>query len=282
MEPLTIRKYEGLGNDFLVLIDLPRALRFDAAQARALCDRHLGIGADGLLRLSSPMRGGDLFMELRNVDGSIAETSGNGIRCAVLAALHEKMIDKNQLLVETIVGTSHAQVLVTDAIGRGEIRVEMGEASIVRSPEFDTATRTAYSVNIGNPHLVLVATVDDGMDVAVIGPSLESVVPGGQNVELATTRGDRARISVDTWERGAGLTLACGTGSCAAVAAAHLAGLVDGRVEVHNPGGDVTVELVGQPDTPGVILTGSARRVGSVSLTVHDLESLHLAVGHHQ
>ena len=281
MDRLTLYKYEGLGNDFLVLVDPSRALDFGPDFAKALCDRHLGVGADGLLRLSSPSHGGDLFMELRNADGSIAETSGNGLRCAVLAGYHEKMIDTEQVVVETIVGTSRVEILSMDEIGRGEVRVVMGQAVVVRDETADMSTRTAYRVSIGNPHLVLIATKDDGMDVRSIGPDLEISVPGGQNVELVTLTGDRSLINIDTWERGAGYTLACGTGSCASAAAAHLSGLVESFVTVHNPGGDVAIELSGPQDTPEVILTGAARRIFSITLEGDDLESLNLASEHH-
>jgi len=281
MDRLTLYKYEGLGNDFLVLIDPSRALDFDADIAKALCDRHFGVGADGLLRLSSPLHGADLFMELRNADGSIAETSGNGLRCAVLAGYHEKMIDTEQVVVETIVGTSRVEILSMDEIGRGEVRVVMGQAVVVRDETADMSTRTAYRVNIGNPHLVLIATKDEGMDVRSIGPDLEISVPGGQNVELVSLTGDRSLINIDTWERGAGYTLACGTGSCASAAAARLAGLVDSSVTVHNPGGDVAIELSGPQDAPEVILTGAARRIFSITLEREDLESLNLAMEHH-
>lgn len=277
MDRLTLLKYEGLGNDFLVLIDPDREIGFDETLARSVCDRHRGIGADGLLRLSSPRHGGDLFMELRNADGSVAETSGNGLRCAVLAAYHGAMIELVPVVVETIVGTSRAEILSSDAMGRAEVRVEMGRAAIVRDPRADTDTRTAYRVNIGNPHLVLLASSEDGLDIKTIGPALERAVPDGQNVELVTLTSDRSSIDLDTWERGAGYTRACGTGSCAGAAAARLSGSVDGIVQVHNPGGDVTVELVGLADGPEVVLTGAARRVFSVTLGREDLESLYLA-----
>ena len=279
MDRLKLLKYEGLGNDFLVLIDPSRAVDFDANLAKAVCDRHLGVGADGLLRLSLPLHGGDLFMELRNADGSIAETSGNGLRCAVLAGYHEKIIDQLQVDVETTVGTSRVEILAMDRIGGGEIRVEMGQAVITRDETSDTKTRIAYRVDIGNPHLVLLATDDDEMDIRVIGPALESAVPGGQNIELVTLTNDRSLINVDTWERGAGLTLACGTGSCAAAAAAHLSGYVDASVKVHNPGGDVTIELSGAPTAPELILTGAARRIFSIALETDDLDSMNLAIG---
>ena len=281
MDRLTLSKYEGLGNDFLVLIDPSREREFDADVAKALCDRHFGVGADGLLRLSSPSHGGDLFMELRNADGSVAETSGNGLRCAVLAGYHEKMIDKDQVVVETVVGTNRVEILSTDGIGRAQVRVAMGRAAITRDEALDMPTRTAYRVDIGNPHLVLIASNDDGLDVRAIGPALEIAEPGGRNVELVTLSGDRSLINVETWERGAGYTLACGTGSCAAAAATHLSGLTGAFVTVRNPGGDVVIELSGQPDRPEVILTGAARRMFSVTLERGDLESLKGAMGHY-
>lgn len=281
MDALTLFKYEGLGNDFLVLIDPERSSDFDAHLARALCDRHLGPGADGLMRLSHSRHEGDFLMELRNADGSIAETSGNGLRCAVLCALHEGMVDRHDVLVETIVGMSRAHVLTEDPPGEAEIRIEMGQATIERLPEYDLATRTAYGVNIGNPHLVLLAEVPDGLSIAAIGPDLELAVAGGQNVELATRGVDRHSIVVDTWERGAGLTLACGSGSSASAAAARLAGLVGDRVEVHNPGGAVVVDLVGPDHSPSVILTGATRKIATITLSSFDIDSLFRATGPH-
>ena len=278
MDRLKLYKYEGLGNDFLVFFDPSRALTFDEDIARALCDRHLGVGADGLLRISSPSLGGDLFMELRNADGSIAETSGNGLRCAVLAGYHEKIIDTQKVVVETIVGASRAEILSMDEIGGAMIRVAMGQATITRDTAGDLSTRTAYRVNIGNPHLVLLGSADDGLDVREIGRELETSVPGGLNIELVTLTDDRSSINIDTWERGAGYTLACGTGSCASAAAAHLSGSVESTVTVHNPGGDVTVEMSGQRVAPEVILTGAARRVFLVTLGDDELESLRRAM----
>ncbi len=280
MDRLTLYKYEGLGNDFLVLVDSTRALAFGADAARALCDRHRGVGADGLLRISSPSHGGDLFMELRNADGSIAETSGNGLRCAALAAYHEGLVDTREMVIETVVGSSRAQILSSDDEGSAEIRVEMGRAAITRDTGNDLSTRTAYRVDIGNPHLVLLASRDDGLDVREIGPALETSVPGGLNVELVTLADSRASIRVDTWERGAGYTLACGTGSCAAASAAYLAGLVDATVTVENPGGDVFVELSGPRDALEVTLTGVARRIFAVTLDDDELASLERATRH--
>ncbi len=274
MPALTLDKYEGLGNDFLVLIDPTRELRFDAEIARALCDRHLGIGADGLLRLSRPRGNGDLLMELRNADGSIAETSGNGMRCAVLAAMDHGLVDRDEMTIETIVGESSARLLAKGSTGSANIEVGMGTATITRRAEFDRETRKAYGVSIGNPHLVLIGEQPDDLVVTEIGPDLETAVVGGQNVELVEVPSSRDELSIDTWERGSGFTLACGSGSAAAAAAVRLAGLVDDVVQVHNPGGSVTVELAGPASSPEVKLTGDARRIATITIEQIDLESL--------
>lgn len=279
MEGLTLFKYEGLGNDFLVLFDPKRTSAFDAPLARAVSDRHRGIGADGLLRISNPRHDGDLFMELRNADGSIAETSGNGMRCAVLAAKHHGVVDRDEMRVETIAGVSSARILSDGAHGRAQVRVDMGQATIERRSEFDLPHRRAYGVHIGNPHLVLVGEVFEDVGVLEVGPDLETAVPGGQNVEVATVTSRGNAIAIDTWERGAGHTLACGSGSCASAAAARFDGLVADIVRVHNPGGDVTVELSGPPSSPSAILTGEARRIATISLTADDVISLLDATG---
>ncbi len=270
---MQLEKYEGLGNDFLVLVDPGRTSRFDAALAVALCDRHRGLGADGLLRISLGSDGADLFMELRNADGSVAETSGNGMRCAVLAGCDAGLLVADELVVGTIAGRSKATILAEVGRDGRAIQVEMGVATIGRRPEFDHGARRAFAVNIGNPHLVLVGEVDD-LSIEEIGPELEVAVVGGQNVELATKGPDESHITVDTWERGAGYTMACGSGSCASVAAMHLAGLAGAHVIVQNPGGTVTVDLAGPSTQPFVTLTGGARRVGSMRIEQEDLASL--------
>jgi diaminopimelate epimerase len=277
---LALEKYEGLGNDFLILIDLERTARYDAALASALCDRHRGVGADGLIRLSKPLGMASLRMELLNADGSTAETSGNGLRCAVLCALDHGLIGDEEVAIETIVGTSVAQLLA-HAGGAADVRVEMGAAAVRRSVEFDRGGRPAYTVEIGNPHLALLASGPDELDILDVGPGLESAVPGGQNVELATAVPGSDLIDLATWERGAGFTLACGTGSCAVAAAARFAGLVGDHVEVRNPGGTVTVDLQGALDHPSVVLRGAARRVAHVTVDLDDLDLPAVATPEH-
>ncbi|MGD0220027.1 MAG: diaminopimelate epimerase [Acidimicrobiales bacterium] len=270
MAELELAKYEALGNDFLILVDWERAGRFDAELAVALCDRHRGIGADGWLRLSAPDRRGALRIDLYNADGSRALTSGNGLRCAVLCAHDLGIVSSDRLVVETQAGDVAAS-LDGRAGGKPVIRVAMGAVRVVPVAPPPVEGWRAYSVDVGNPHLVLLGAALGEADVASLGPELSCRVPGGQNVEFVAPGGGADELDLVAWERGAGQTLACGSGSAAAAAAAHAAGLVGLDVIVHNPGGDLVVELTTAGDGVEATLVGSARRVGRI---VVDRESL--------
>lgn len=281
MTTVAFTKYHGLGNDFLVLVDWERTGPYDEVVVAALCDRHRGIGADGVLRLSRPGPGADLRMELRNADGGEAETSGNGLRCALLAAAHAGLLPADAfggsaVHVETKGGPSTGRLLVDESRpgALADVSVAMGEATVDGAGRAPFAGCRTLRVDVGNPHLVL---VDDGtatVDLAVVGAELEASRPGGTNVELVRLAG--GVIDLVVWERGVGLTLACGSGSCAAAAAARALGLVGDRVAVRNPGGVLTVDLDGPAERPRVILTGPACRVGEV---IVDLDELRLAAG---
>jgi diaminopimelate epimerase len=283
MAVTTLAKYHGLGNDFLVLVDPEGTGPYDPATVAAVCDRHRGFGADGVLRLSRPRAGGDLRMELRNANGGEAETSGNGLRCAVLAAAHEGLVssaalDGGPVRVETAAGTATARLLgAGDGVVKGalgSVAVEMGMATLRPTGPAPLPGATAWRVDVGNPHLVLL--VDDlaSVDLGVVGPALEQSVAGGTNVEAARTSADRDRVEMVVWERGVGRTEACGSGSCAVAAVARSEGLVGDRVVVRNPGGDLVVELAGSPERPSVTLTGPACRIGSVLVDLDQLVGL--------
>ena len=235
--PLTLTKHHGLGNDFLVLIDLDDAYAgAEASMARALCDRTRGVGADGLIRL-----GPELRMHLHNADGSRAEMSGNGIRCLA------------QAIVDGGVHGGPEFEIVTDAGPRwvatrydGTFTVDMGPATI------ESLGDREARVSTGNPHLVL---FDEGQDLLALGREHPDL-----NVELI--RVDGFDVTMRVHERGAGITEACGTGSCASAAAANAWGLIGTSTTVHNPGGDVVVEL--KPDT--VLLTGPAVFIARVEV----------------
>ncbi len=297
---LKLVKYQALGNDFLVLLDPGSSLAPSARLAAALCDRRRGLGADGLLHLrlaggvqqagaAPPGSGHALRMDLRNADGGVAETSGNGLRCAALAALDAHLCDGPVVEVLTVAGPVRAEVLGRVGDGRAEIRVEMGEVvvgsaqpatSFVPGGEAAVELRglSARRVDVGNPHLVVYDVAEAAVDtrggalLATLGPLLERAIPGGVNVELLAASGGRDALVMQVWERGAGPTLACGSGSVAVAAAARAAGLVDGSVEVSNPGGILLVELSGELRRPSAALSGPARRVATCVVQLDDLE----------
>ena len=189
-------KHEGAGNDFLVVLDPEDAIRFSVAQVRLLADRRRGIGADGIIRVGPGGDGCDLSMELHNADGGRAEMSGNGIR--------------------TVDYTPGAP-------GWGTASVDMGPARLGPDQPQEFGDRRARTVDVGNPHLVLLGPDTAAVDIAELGPKLQAAFSGGINVEWITAARDEQGEILDfrVWERGAGETLACGTGSVAAAAAAR-------------------------------------------------------------
>ena len=258
MPALNLTKHHGLGNDFLVLLDPPPDIDL-ARLAVRLCDRRRGIGADGLIAVS---RGADreLAMQLRNADGSRAEMSGNGIRCLGQAVVDAGWADgAGEIPVQTDAGVRHLVVHPETEPGLRQVTVDMGAVTISESSD------TSAKVDTGNPHLVLL--VDDlaGVDLLELGRRHPEL-----NVEVIAAGPEPDALTLRVHERGAGITEACGTGSCAAAAAAHRWGLVGTSVIVHNPGGDVTVDL--EPEPPPVangvtaLLTGPAQRIGEVSV----------------
>ena len=254
---MRLRKYHGLGNDFLVLLDSDGAHPVDEALARAVCDRHRGAGADGLIRVT---RDPDLVMELYNADGGRAEISGNGLRCVGLAVVDGGWVEAPGFVVRTDAGPRRVEVGEN-----GTVRVEMGTARVgapLRVPWAEIPLTWSNLVSIGNPHLVL--GVDDPAYPAKVHldqiEGLQVLYPGGINAEVVAVGPGAGELTMRVWERGVGETLACGSGACAAAAAASKQGLVGERVTVHQPGGDVVVEL----SDDGITLTGSAEYVCDV------------------
>jgi diaminopimelate epimerase len=278
MAELQIWKYHGTGNDFVLLEDLEDATPLDPSLVAALCDRHRGVGADGVIRVARA-RDADFFMDYRNADGSLAEMCGNGIRCLATFAFERGFTTATELDIATRDGTKHLSLDVADgvvrsvtvgmgppAFARGEIPMEgpAGESFLTEPFDLDGRTFKASAVSMGNPHLVLFVEEDpDDVDVATIGPRIErdARFPEKTNVEFVAVQdgGVKARV----WERGSGETMACGTGACAALVAANEAGLVPVRAEVRFPGGTLVVDRADDE----VFLTGPAEAVfeGTVS-----------------
>lgn len=260
---LNLTKYHGLGNDFLVLLDLDgRDAGLDTAElARRVCDRRRGIGADGLLVVTAGVDGTDVTMELRNADGGRAEMSGNGIRCVAQAVLEAGVVEGDDVVVGTDAGVRVVQCVDRSDDGLMRLSVDMGVVKILsEEPRWCTGSVVAAAiVDAGNPHLVLLDSDMQTTQVSALGPRISDAFPDGINVEWIWSAPRPDELALQVWERGAGETLACGTGSCAAAVAAHAWGRVGPRVVVHNPGGDVTVVL---GDT--AVLIGPSVRIAAV------------------
>ncbi|MBV9971859.1 MAG: diaminopimelate epimerase [Candidatus Eremiobacteraeota bacterium] len=250
--PLT--KMHGTRNDFVLIDQRNARLSNYAEAARYLCDRHAGIGADGLL-VVLPSRDDDVRMRIFNPDGSEAQMCGNGIRC-LAAYLRDEGAPAN-VRVETLAGTIFTHC---------EREADRFVVSVVLPPpqvEPATDIPNVYVVMAGNPNVVIFGDGLHGRNLAASGPDISSKYRDGANVHLVLVAA-RNRIEVCHWERGAGVTLSCGTGAVAAAAATIYRGDADSPVEVCVPGGILTVEWDG---TGPATLTGEAVRV--FDATVH-------------
>lgn len=262
-------KYEGLGNDFIV-VDEAVAQGLGPEQAKALCDRHFGIGADGVLLTG--LRAGRPFMHVINADGSEPEMCGNGLRCVALYLVQRNLVTVPEFEVDTDAGVHAVSVKVAGE--GGEVRVAMrpasldarevmasGQGELIDQPfEVDGLTLKLSAVSMGNPHAVIFDDV--GARAEVLGPRIErdSRFRAGANVGFATLRSPES-LDLRVWERGCGFTLACGTGACAAAVAAVETGRAErGRpLTVTLPGGPLSIQ-VGERGSP-VLMTGPARHV---------------------
>jgi diaminopimelate epimerase len=239
---LPLTKHHGLGNDFLVLLDLTASLDAGPDLARAVCDRTTGVGADGLIR-ARPDEEADVRMELWNSDGSSAELSGNGLRC-LAQALVIAGVTGPSLTVATGSGTHALEVKATDEDGVHEVLAEMGPVALEGRADdwLVPGVLDAAFARIENPHLVLHSPEPaTAPDLQELGQKANAQVQGGINVEVIRVSGDD--LVLDVFERGAGITQACGTGACAAAAVAHDWGLVGADVKVRMPGGVAQIGL---------------------------------------
>jgi len=257
---LRFTKHHGAGNDFLVLIDpgssgpLPRDL------VRALCDRRFGVGADGVIQVVGGAGLADIGMVLQNADGGEAEMSGNGMRCLAQAAVLSALVSPPTFTVATAAGVKTVSYAEGDEVHSAEASVDLGRVALGPDQHQKFTDRRVRTVDMGNPHVVMFGPTLDDVDVAGIGAHLQTVYDGGINVEFITSGGVPDSLVLRVFERGAGETQACGTGSAAAAAAARSWGLVGDHVTVHNPGGALEVTLEG--DTAR--LRGPVHRVASI------------------
>ena len=284
---LPFTKMQGAGNDFVVLDETRQRYGLTAAQYRFLGDRHFGIGADQILTVRpSPAAGIDFEYLIHNADGHEVEHCGNGARCFLKFVQEQQLTDKTAVSVKTM-----NRVLQLTWRSDGLVRVDMG------APRFDPAqipfvapvplapgamnqwdvplddaagasVRLAV-VSMGNPHAVLLVDDVENSDVASLGPAIQRQSAFAQGVNVGFMQVvDRSHIRLRVYERGAGETLACGTGACAASVAGMQLGLLDASVDVHTRGGRLCVEWDGG-STP-VLLSGPACTVFSGEIDLPD------------
>ncbi|HSM96742.1 MAG TPA: diaminopimelate epimerase [Rhizomicrobium sp.] len=258
-------KMHGLGNDFAVFDARNQKLALDGAAARALADRRFGVGCDQVIVIEPAANGADAFMRIYNSDGGEVESCGNAARCVAHLLMDEK--GSSEIRLDTTGGA-----LVCRADG-ANVSVDMGVPKfgwrdIPMARETDTLSfaihvpdsdfyplKIASAVNVGNPHAVLFVQDAEHAPVSELGPRIEKhpLFPERTNVEFVSLLSkDKLRMRV--WERGVGITMACGTGACATMVAAHRRGLVGHRAEVVLDGGSLSLQWAG--DGSPVIMTG--------------------------
>ncbi|MDI6602329.1 MAG: diaminopimelate epimerase [Thermoanaerobacteraceae bacterium] len=270
-------KMQGIGNDFIIIEDSELNGIDAIGLAKSLCERHFGIGADGLILVCSSEKY-DARMRIINSDGSEAEMCGNGIRCFAKYIYDRGIVTKKKMEIETLAGVVKPEVF-TDDTGRVKtVKVDMGKPNLDRekipvrgkgsliNEELTVLDKTfnISSVNTGVPHTVIFTDDIEAFPVEIYGPKIEKndQFPYGTNVNFAQVV-DRGDLKVRTWERGAGLTLACGSGACAAAYISHLMGYTDSRVQVSLPGGDLFVEI-----EDNIYMTGPCEEVFSGYITI--------------
>lgn len=278
---IKLTKMQGCGNDFVIL-DYEEFLKLNLSMSEAakkLCDRHFGVGADGLIIPNLETEGADIGWFFYNSDGSTAQMCGNGMRCFAKYVYDKKLVDKNEFSVKTLAGIISPHILED-----GEVRVNMSKP-VLESEKipFIPHNNLNYKISVknmimegnavsmGNPHFVIfVSPDDDPMKFAKeYGPILEvsAEFPEKTNVEFIKIKSYK-KIQLAVWERGCGITLACGTGACASVVAGILNGYIENSVEVQLPGGTVHIDWAGSKEDTNhdVFLTGPAEYVFEANL----------------
>ena len=272
---LRFTKMHGLGNDFVVVDGITQKLRLTADKVRFLADRHFGVGCDQVLLVEVPSRPEvDFRYRIFNADGTEVENCGNGARCFARFVRERKLTGKRDIRVETAGGdlllkvTDSEQVQVDMGVPRlspTDIPFEAGTQAVsydlvLTGPQGEAQTLDISALSMGNPHAVLLVNQVDNAPLDQLGPIIErhSRFPRRVNagfMQIVSPREIRLRV----FERGAGETLACGTGACAAVVAGRLRQLLESEVTVHLRGGSLTIDWAG-PGSP-VFMTGPATTV---------------------
>jgi len=262
-------KMQGLGNDYIYVNCYEERVENPGELAKKISDRHFGVGSDGLV-LICPSEKADFRMRMFNADGSEAEMCGNASRCVGKYVYERGMTGKTEISLETKAGIRGLRLKVRDGLAE-EVTVDMGVPEM-RPEKIPTLLEEiapgrveaggrefeVWCVNMGNPHCVVFTKDADGVDVAKWGPEFErhEMFPERVNTEFAQVM-DRENIRMRVWERGAGETMACGTGACATFVAAEMAGKCGDEVKIHLNGGVLKIRR----ESEHVVMTGPAEFV---------------------
>lgn len=277
MQTRHFTKMHGLGNDYIYFNVIDHPLPNPNALSVTLSDRHKGIGGDGIVLIGSSQKG-DFSMRIFNADGSEAKMCGNASRCIGKYLYDKGLTDKKVIRLDTLSGIKTLNLHVDDTNKVDTVDVDMGEGKLLNLPdgtiERDTVTAfgqkfTATAIDMGNPHLVLFVNNAETVDVANIGASLETnpKFPGGINVEFVQVI-DRNHIRMRVWERGSGITKACGTGACASAVACAMANLTEPeKCIVKMDGGDL--KIMYSTYTKQVKMSGTANTVFEGDVTIN-------------
>ena len=269
----------GLGNDFVVLDAIAHPLALTPEQLRFIADRHFGIGCDQILQVEAPRQPDtDFYYRIFNADGGEVEQCGNGARCFVRYVRDKRLTAKTRIRVGTLSGVivprleSDGQVTVDMGVPEFEppkIPFEAGKRALTYLLDVDGKQLEISALSMGNPHAVQIVPDVDAASVISQGPLIERHPRFPQRVNAGYMQiVDRAHIRLRVYERGAGETLACGTGACAAVAAGITRGLLDARVTVTTRGGDLGISWAGE-GAP-VLMTGPAVTVFEGEMEIPD------------
>ena len=250
-------KWQGIGNDFVIVNGFQERIEDYPQKAIEICDRHFGIGADGLV-IALPSEIADFRMRIFNSDGSEAEMCGNVTRCFARYVYENGLTTKTELSIETLAGIIRPKLIFEEGqiravcVDMGEPRLKRGEIPMTGNAEEQALNlplvvgNTTYDitcVSMGNPHCIIFTDEVEELDLQALGRPIEihPLFPRKTNVEFVKVI-DRNTLRMRVWERGAGITLACGTGTCATVVAAVLNNKTEREVKVHLDGGDLFIE----------------------------------------
>ena len=272
---IIMAKYQGLGNDYLILDAVRNRVQLQGQKAALLCQRGFGLGADGVLY--GPVQiNGKMGVHIFNADGSESPISGNGVRIFAKYLIDQGYVKESKFDIETMAGTIEVEVMNARAT---EFRVKMGKASFISEEipvtgekreiinetfTFNEKEYKATCLTVGNPHCIIFTDKVSTEAVKELGPYVENAdeFPNRMNLQLCHLI-DRGNLDIEIWERGSGYTKASGTGSCAAAAAAYKLGLVESRINVNQPGGMIQINI---KEDGTIYMTGTVGFIADISI----------------